>query len=458
MCDIFLCYRSRGAQTAKLFKRYMASQGGGDVWYAEDEAGGTDRQDIPSLIGGAKCAVLFITEDFFQGFSGDDGKDATVLAVTEIERRLSTDPDFRMLTVFLDRGPLDREEEAALEQAFRSSGVLCPGSLAHFTGSDRIPFDTARDHENDLFRLLRTAIQAVVSRRWSAAGSFRFCGKKTAVDLVQAELTGPVEIAFSEYSGTVPFHERIDQIPGNAYTDRRTDEMICVVGWESSRNPDNGGVHILLTYKPVEYRLFHKSIQLWDDPELKLRQKMQDYDCTVPGALFEIPNAMGLAMMLVTADGSLVFSRRSRSRRIRPGEFDCTAVEGLQMEVEDEKTGGYDVEDQAYVEHEFLRIYREEICEDTQGVRLLVNGILLDRDYGQWNIAGTVFTPKTSAELQREHPYREDSYEQNELIFVKPDQLKTALEEMRRVGMWDTALAVLQLTLLRMGLDSASLL
>ena len=41
--DIFLCYRRTGAQTAKLFKRYLESmQFGGKVWYSDDEIYGIE--------------------------------------------------------------------------------------------------------------------------------------------------------------------------------------------------------------------------------------------------------------------------------------------------------------------------------------------------------------------------------------------------------------------------------
>ena len=434
--DAYLCYRSRGAQTAKLFKRYMTSQGYGEVWYADDEACGKNPGEIPGLISRAACGILFIGAGFFDGFAGS----LTELEMIEIRKKLQDDPQFRLLAVFLDREGLTDEEDRMLTQTFRNAGIPANPLIR----CSRILFNTARDYEGSLFRRLRSWVLYPVER---AEGSFAFCGEKTSVDVIRADVSGPVRISFSEYSGTLPFYDEVNRAPSSSFGEPEDGKMVSVVGWESSR--DSEGLYLLLSYCTVEDRLFHKCIRLWDSPVLKIREKMQSYDSTSPGALFEIPNAMGLALMVVTADGYLAFSRRSWNHRIRSGEYDCSLVSGLCLEGENPETGDYDIYDEDYVQQECLRVYREGVCDSTEGVELKLHGVILDRSYGQWNLAGTLFTPRTSLQLRQSRPKGAGG----ELIFVKaePETLKKALPELRHVGMWDTALAVLELTMENLG-------
>ena len=439
--DAYLCYRRRGAQTAKLFKRYMTSQGYGEVWYADDEACGKDPGQIPELMSRSACGILFIGEGFFEEFSGS----LTELELTELEKRRSADPEFRILAVYLDRDGLTPEEASLLARTFRSRGI--PESAEPLARCSRVFFRTARDYEGSLFRRLRSWVLYPADR---VEGSFRFCGEKTSVDVIGADES--LTVSFSEYSGTMPFYDQIAQAPSSSFTEGGDEQMVSVVGWESSRDAE--GLHLLLSYRPVADRLFHKCIRLWDSPALKIRGKMQAYDSTSPGALFEIPNAMGLALMVVTSDRYLVFSRRSWNHRIRAGEYDCSLVEGLHLEGENPETGEYDIYDEDFVSQECLRAYREGIGDSEEGLELKLNGVLLDRSYGQWNLAGTLFTPRTGAQLRQ--LCRTDG--RNELIFVKaePEALAGALPELRHVGMWDTALAVLQMTLQRLGVEGFS--
>ena len=67
--DVFLCYRRHSAQTAKLFKRYLTTHRFvGEVWYSDGEVYGNYKMDIPTLIGNAKCAVVFIDPGFTDRF------------------------------------------------------------------------------------------------------------------------------------------------------------------------------------------------------------------------------------------------------------------------------------------------------------------------------------------------------------------------------------------------------
>ncbi|MBQ2881005.1 MAG: hypothetical protein IJE40_01930, partial [Clostridia bacterium] len=158
MRDVFLCYRAQGAQTAKLFMRYLQSKNYDDVWYSDTEAYGNYKNDIPELIGNAQSAVIFITKDFLNGFT-EDSKDGyieciTKLEIIEIEKRIQQKDGFRVLTVFQDREGLSVEEQDILRSVFAESGILCPDSVSHFSQSNMVRFNSRKDVEENLFELL----------------------------------------------------------------------------------------------------------------------------------------------------------------------------------------------------------------------------------------------------------------------------------------------------------------
>ena len=67
--DVFICYRRYGAQTAKLFKRYLVAHNfPGKVWYSDSEINGNYKLDPADLISEAECAVMFIDPDFTKDF------------------------------------------------------------------------------------------------------------------------------------------------------------------------------------------------------------------------------------------------------------------------------------------------------------------------------------------------------------------------------------------------------
>mgnify|MGYP003456457407 CR=1 FL=1 len=94
-CDVFLCYRDSGSETAKQFKKSLAkikTKNFGYVWYSDQESVGDFKRDISRLIPSASYAILFITKDFTNGFLTSDGQNnyekcITVQEIIEIEKR-----------------------------------------------------------------------------------------------------------------------------------------------------------------------------------------------------------------------------------------------------------------------------------------------------------------------------------------------------------------------------------
>ena len=462
MSDIFLCYRSRGAQTAKLFKRYMTARKYDSVWYSDDEVYGNYKIDIPDLIFDAKCAVLFITDDFFHNFISDEKKQEsnnnqieciTLLEIIEIERKLQSDTDFKIVTVFLDREAITINEQNILRKVFDDAGILTTDSVNHFAQSNTVKFNTRKDIEEDLFENLYNSILFAEYFNNKLIGNFEFCKNKTTVDIIVQDFKKPISIGFVEFSNEIAFYKKIEHINSNVIEVKQNDDMISVVKCNSTRESNTDNLEIEILFKTIEYRLFNKCIHLWDNERLKISEKIYNYDCEED--LFCIPNAMGLALMVITSDNYLVFSKRSLQRAIRAGEYDCSIVEGLKIEVFDPPVFDYDIFDENYVINECHRAYKEEISDKDSRINIKLNGIILDKQYGQWNIVGTIYTDRTKEQLIQEHPLRRDTYEKNQLIFVslEKEMIKEKVKEFKRVGLWDTALAVLKLTLLRLGLD-----
>ena len=467
--DVFLCYRRRGAQTAKLMKRYLrAHDFPGDIWYSDEEPQGNYRTDIPRLIGEAECAVMFIDPAFTDGFlDGAPMECITALEVTEIARKMALDPNFAIITVYLDRNTgLTAEESACLSELFSRAGFADPqAAVLRIAQHNTVFFSTATGDEDDLFdRVSRDMVPGDYYRRHIRTGNFYFGSLPTQLDLVvwdSGKKLTPEDITFSADPSPVPLYDRIRRTRENLTYEVQNNIMVSLVGADISLTDNDEQKKVSVRYRKTEYRLFYKTLMLWE--ELGLDSVLADYD-PESSAAYPIPNAMGMAFMVITADGCLVFSQRSReNRRIRPGEFDCSVVEGLKIRETDPKGEGYCIDDECYLRSEIVRAFREEVCGGESGISILINGLALDRKYGQWNIIGVVDTTLTSGEIIRRHALREDTYEKQKLFCVpfrdaggalSTEQLVPFMRKCRREGMWDMALAVTASALRHVGFST----
>lgn len=483
--NVFLCYRRAGAQTAKLFKHYLQQYPYyGSVWYSDEETYGNYRQDIKRLIDAAECVVIFLSKNFTEGFLDETGEHAncrsneknglmmeciTVLEIIEIEKRIQRakkkGEDFRVITVNIDGYQLTIEDQLTLEKVFKDQNIYENDSVSHFAQQNINAFFPARDDEKSFFEALAPSVFSSKHYRNEAIkGNFSFLGIPTSVDIILLDAVRHISLkdfSFLQCSNrlVLDFYEQIRNAGADIQHEIQNDTMISVVKFDCYLTDDEEKRKVRIYYKPIDYKLFFKTIQLWDSsPRFNMSEHLVRYDSEKPGAdIYDIPNAIGLAFMVVTNDHKLVFSRRSLKRRIRSGEYDCTIVEGMKPDK---------IESEDYLEQECRRAFREEVCADDEGIEILVNGVILDKQYGQWNIIGTIFTPKTSEQLKILHPRREDTFEQNQLDFVEYmlpsgkkniEALQLKLKEYSRCGLWGTALAVLYATMLNLGFSEHDL-
>ena len=433
--DVFLCYRRAGAQTAKLFKRYLDStKFPAKVWYSDGEIYGNYKNDIPELIGSAQCAVLFVDTDFTKGFTENDSDFDCITAheIVAIEKKIQSDPDFRILVVALDCKGFSLEAQKALACIFSHAGIYTEQSVLHFAQCNLNEFKTAKDDEYVLFEnLAKELLSTSFFQQHPQQGNFGFGKKGTMADVViwDAEKgIEPGDIAFKLESAEIPLYRKIAKMRSSVSDEIQNNTMISLNQLEVSLSDNDERMNVVVCYQPIEYRLFHKTLKIWNTAGLNLDQKLHLY--TLEKGPYEIPNAMGLAFMVITADDQLILTRRSAKRSIRPNEYDCSLVEGLQIEVDSSKYGKYDVFDERYVELEIRRAYQEEICANDDHIQIKINGIVLDKEYGQWNIVGTIFSDKDSKTLMRNHSVRNDTFEyiHMEMISVRDTAGNLTLE------------------------------
>ncbi len=466
--DVFICYRKHaggGAQTAKLFKKHLLEHHfPGNVWYSDKEVQGNYKDDIPRLIEGAECAVLFIDPNFTRGFlsSGSMNECITAREIVEIAKKLLVDPSFRIVTVFLDRLSGFRPDEAeVLSALFKREKLEDPEEAVRlFCQSNVVNFSTAKDDEDDLFyRITRDMLPGEYYKTHTALGNFCFGKLHTCADIILWDGKNGINaknVYFEITPLNLPLYRRIEGRKADLKDEEQNNRMISLVGTNALLSDNDEEKILFIRYQEIDYRLYSKSTRLWD--QLDLSREIAGYDYRTD--IYPVPNAMGMAFMVITADNKLVFARRSAKRRIRPLHYDCSVVEGLRKTGSGAGGDDYGISDEGYLTYEIQRAFREEICADEENIDIMINGLVLDKKYGQWNFVGTIRTAHTAEEIGRLYALRDDTFEDNQLLFVPftdlsgricLDEVEQCLRKFLGEEMWDMALTAVYAALLRVG-------
>ncbi|MBO4290072.1 MAG: hypothetical protein J5865_08260 [Lachnospiraceae bacterium] len=481
MKQLFLCYRREGAQTAKLFSFYMKKNHPEiNVWYSDKEREGNYSLDPPSLIRDSYGAVIFLSENFTKGFLDKNGninlnryrseygrECPTVLEIIEIEKNLQSRDDFELHIVNLNGAKFTKKERKILETVFSKAGILRPDSVTRFAERNMNSFETAKDHEDAFFdrmigAYLPSSIEAFVK------GDLSIGSCNTTIDVLCWDCTdfiSPDHIVY-ELDGTdIPLYDKIEAAAFSGAPVTQDDDVVSVVQYEQSLTTNEEKKHLKISFKLSKYHLFKKALELWDKNNFSMSKEIAGYlNSPEDDRYYPIPNAMGLALMVLSSDNKLVFSRRSTKRKVRSHEFDCSIVEGL-LPVVDKKLNGqrvcYDFTDPSYIRKECWRAFCEELCAaDESSMTVSLFGLILDRKYGQWNWIGLIRSDLKASEIEERHPTRDDTTEKNTLYFIdyldqngKPciGPIRETVQLFRQDGLWDTALAVLYGTLTILG-------
>lgn len=146
--------------------------------------------------------------------------------------------------------------------------------------------------------------------------------------------------------------------------------------------------------------------------------------------------AWGVVLLDFTDDGQVVLGRRRSDSRARPGGLDVSVVEGV--------NAVYDAigPTRLSVEQACLRGAREELGLELAATDITLLGSMVDMDFYQWNVVGTVDTGLTAAEVLAAHGLHARDRWEGRLEMV-PANPETVFERLYEGGGWDTALIAL---------------
>lgn len=459
--EVFLCYRRFGAQTAKLFYRYLKENNfPSDVWYSDISPVGNFKNDIDSLIGSASCIVLFVDKFFTKGFL-DDKNCITALEISAIARKKLENKDTLLLTVLLDKDGFDKEDNDILKELFRKEGIPLE-AVDIICQNNPIKFQTSTDYEEELFKELSQAIYSS-NNISKARGDFSLGHIDTTAEIIAWDNNEGIKaenVNFILDIVPTPLYEVIKKKPVSNNYEQQNNIMVSLTKCETFLSDDTESKNINVYYKQIEYKLFSKSIHSWDS--LRLDKTIASY---TKDQIFPIPNAMGMAFMVITKDKKLIFTKRSKNRKIRPDEYDCSIVEGLKPEIYQNDEIVYSIDDYDFLHREIERSFKEEMCA-VDNIDYKIYGVILDRRYGQWNFVGTIKTDLSADEIIKLHSVRDDSYEDNFLItydFLSnglPDkeQLRKQLKVLFTKKIWGMALTTLYAALKELGYSDKDIL
>lgn len=453
--DIFLCYRRAGAQTAKLFKKYLEKENFmADIWYSDLENHGHLIEDVPFLIRSAQCAVLFVDKNFTYNFESDEC--ITALEIVEIVKRANADPNFHIFEIFLNRDDHEftNEERSTLARVLKTTDQR----LSVLTKRNAIAFNIYSDDEESLAKkLIPDLLPLEYYKKNIRPGNFSFGYIPTYVDVAFCDFKKNIElddITFSIDDRSIKTYRDIRRFPFSEKREIQNNTMISFVGADVILSDDDESKTVLIRYQMIKYDLFNKTIQLMNMAQLGLWKLISSYK--LDDDAFLIPNAMGLSLMVVTADQKLIFTKRSAQRVIRSAQYDVSIVEGLKIE---------GIEEDNYLESEIIRAYNEEICEATSKLDIHFSALVIDKEYAQWNFVGTIFTEQTSEDIARIHATRSDTYERNEIFFIPYEKkleervmiMQRRLSNFIHGKMWGMGLFTLYSTLRVIGFSEAEI-
>jgi hypothetical protein len=146
-----------------------------------------------------------------------------------------------------------------------------------------------------------------------------------------------------------------------------------------------------------------------------------------------LANGLGVALLAFTYDRQVILTRRQPESRARPGGYDVSVVEGFNCAYDADGTSRLSVSKAC------LRGAQEELGLNLVASDITLLGFVVDMDFYQWNIVGTLDTRLTASEvLAAQRLHAKDRWEGR--VVSVPAEPAAVFRRLRDEEAWDTAL------------------
>lgn len=229
--------------------------------------------------------------------------------------------------------------------------------------------------------------------------------------------------------------EREENIPWNG-------SILSLRKYRISRTPDHEEYAMDLFLEELDYYRVYSTINKLESRRGILKRKYIDPFVFDNDSIYELPNAIGVCMMIKTKDEKAIFSTRSMSTGFRPGENDVSIVEGVNPK-KDAPTHLLDFEKVA------KRAVQEEICGvEENKINVSILGLIFDKGYNQWNIIGFIDLKLTQDEIiKRRNRGTSGKWELQSLNFIQFTP-KVIMQYLSTHKMWNTGFVTVYFSLI----------
>jgi hypothetical protein len=198
----------------------------------------------------------------------------------------------------------------------------------------------------------------------------------------------------------------------------------------------NEDMKVIFSFVPSDYYTF-KALNTNLEQQLPSGSTIREAylkNATAKQPVVALANGFGVAVVVVTADGQTILTRRSDDSGVRPGELDIGIVEAVHPSQDREPTGqGPDLFSTA------VRGAKEELGLTVSKNDVKFLGFGVDEQYYQWNIIGLLQCKETTEEiLEQRSRGISGKWELEQLVFV-PFKIEPILKIIKEEKMWSTA-------------------
>lgn len=189
--------------------------------------------------------------------------------------------------------------------------------------------------------------------------------------------------------------------------------VLSLYKYRVSRTADTESYAVNLFLRKSNYYWTYSTIQNLATGKPSLREKYIDTYVFENDNIYELPNSVGLCLLVITKDNKAIFAKRSNSSGFRPGEFDVSVVEGINPEL--------DVINRTMSFTSMaIRAIQEEIGDiDKSKMEVDILGVVFDKGYNQWNAIGCCNIGLECDEIiKRRNSGASGKWELTDLVFI----------------------------------------